>query len=584
MIDSLTPITGEIGGVPAWWVADADGTGLLAASLFFRVGLADQTLATTGWAQVMLDVAIRGADCPPGVSLHLSVQTDVSVIDVSGPPDLVASTLSEVTRRLSHPDRDELMRRCAELADDDPPSDALAESMAWRFGLAGAGSQQCNFLGLRTATPERLLEFGRGAFSRSNAALAFDGPPPLLHLALEDSGPRRPVPDQTEVVPTPGLYHHSRPTVVFTGLVHRSAAAVVTTLIAGNRLTRELRHKQGTSYSPQPGYDRIGLMAQLFLTTDARPGSEQGAAQQMVSIVRSLAAYGATEQELDEYRLAYAADLQDPFLRRIDTRRIAHDVLTWPSGRADTHAEILAEIDRITVSSTMHVASAWSRTGLLGLPFGVEAPNGLPALDGPLTDPPLLDEPNPFLLGTVATHRGLDGDARSPSGTLLCADHTVQLIRAPDRLTVRLMGRPERAESLAAMAAWPDGQRILYRRDGCRLVIDPTKWADSEALIDRIDAAVPESMVARMTPDETIAPPSPLPSAQKSSLYDWGFWGRALAVAFVIMAFRIMDYYQRFDGSTGLLVGLIVGLVAVGALCGMYIGGRPPAAKKPPDS
>ena len=94
----------EVDGVPVYWVP---GERRMRASLWFRAGLADESLPTRGWLHLLEHLALHGRD-----SLRAPINGHVSMLhtsfDVEGDPDDIAAFPQHVCRWLTAPDFSDL--------------------------------------------------------------------------------------------------------------------------------------------------------------------------------------------------------------------------------------------------------------------------------------------------------------------------------------------------------------------------------------------------------------------------------------------------------------------------------------------
>src|SRR5215470_480010 len=144
----------EVDGVPVYWVP---GERRMRASLWFRVGLADESLPQHGWLHLLEHLALHDRD-----SIRAPINGCVTMLhtffDIEGEPDDITSFLQQLCGWLSAPDFSDLdhERRVlrAESATRRPGTIEL--HMLWRYGAQGPGLVGYDEFGLHTADPDQL--------------------------------------------------------------------------------------------------------------------------------------------------------------------------------------------------------------------------------------------------------------------------------------------------------------------------------------------------------------------------------------------------------------------------------------------
>lgn len=414
---------------------------------------------------------------PAYLSVQAETMPDCTVLTVAGPPAEAGSLLSAVAAKLWRPDPARVAGRIEALRRTPRGAGPLTEALFWRFGAVGLGVSRMDRVGLATATPERLAIYARRVFARGNAAVALDAPPPpTLRLDLPEGG-RQPLPRPRQVSSTPASYAHSDPAVILTGLLPRSASALLTVRILEAKVVATLRHAEGVSYSPQGGYLGLGNDAITTLLVDVQPGSEERAAGCIATSLAQLASLGPAPQDLEDQRRAYLQQLRN--LSEHDSRPwlLAQGELTGrPPASID---ELERELSEVSPQSVARDASFWRNSALLGLPPGVSVPDGYPTATAPA---------DPELREVASVHRSLDGDLGE------FGLDEIQLSPQGIRMGTMTFWFAD----VVAMLAWPDGLRQLFRRDGWHLRVEPNLWEGGHGISRALDAAVDPALVAHL--------------------------------------------------------------------------------------
>src|SRR2546430_6864243 len=143
------------------------------ASLWFRAGLADESLPTRGWLHLLEHLALHGRD-----SLRAPINGQVSMLptsfDVEGDPDDIAAFPQHVCRWLTAPDFSDLEheRRVLPAESATRASGSLGLHLLWRYGAQGPGLAGYNEFGLHTAYVEHLRWVAARTYTPGHAGLA----------------------------------------------------------------------------------------------------------------------------------------------------------------------------------------------------------------------------------------------------------------------------------------------------------------------------------------------------------------------------------------------------------------------------
>ena len=134
------------------------------ASLFFRVGQADETLATSGWTHLLEHSALHDWK-DPRLAFNASVGLYETRFDLDGETDAVLEHLLKLTRWLADPDLARIDHEAKVLRAESEQRSVgnVAFNYDWRFGAQGPGLSAYRELGARLGQhrPHR-VEVGLG--------------------------------------------------------------------------------------------------------------------------------------------------------------------------------------------------------------------------------------------------------------------------------------------------------------------------------------------------------------------------------------------------------------------------------------
>lgn len=267
----------EVDGIPCFW---ADGPGPAAAGLLFRVGRADEQLASGGITGLVQRTALAGFG-GRRYDYDGAVDLTTTTFWATGEPEDVAEFVRDVGRALSALDGSPFA----------PPGEeptTLDRMLMMRFGAAGHGLAFYEPFGLRKLGPDDAREWARRWFTRGNAALWMTRPPPAgLRIDLPD-GPRVPPPPPQ---PIPGL---ELPAFAAAG-----DDVIASTMIAPRSAAIGVAHRAVAGRVPGTTTWQFPLTGQLthrFLSVE--PESDTLAS--LVAAFDAVAADGPSGEELDE--------------------------------------------------------------------------------------------------------------------------------------------------------------------------------------------------------------------------------------------------------------------------------------------
>ncbi|MFD4589618.1 M16 family metallopeptidase [Streptomyces rubiginosohelvolus] len=497
----------EVDRIPTL-LAPTSGGGPVTAGLYFRVGAADETLATAGLTHLVEHLALHRH----GVSdLHYNGSTAATHTHfvVSGTAEEVVAYLNGVCASLRDLPVERLatereILRTEQAGRSRGPNHQLP---LWRYGARGYGLVSYPEYGTLHLTADAVRDWAATWFTRDNAVLWITGDtvPEGLDLTLP-AGRRQPLPAPTSALPvTPAYLTGGSGGVVLDGIVRRSTAAALFAEVLSRALFTDLRQKGGYSYTADCGYHpRDADHATITAFADALPQKQDAVIGGFIDVLARLRAGTIAQAELDSARAKFLKQYEIPDVGAAALPSHALNVLTGHENLTpDEHRAHLADV---TVEDLRDVARELYDSALIQVPGrGVDWAGftEAPQWSGPSFGP----EP----LGTV--HRSRASDAVS----LAVGREAVTLSTPRGRISVRY-------DACAAMRVFPDGARHLIGFDAFVVEVEPTLYA--KLTPDRmavIDAAVPAAAVVPMPerdPDEI-----PQPAARRD-----GLKGRALGI------------------------------------------------------
>ncbi|MFG2572860.1 M16 family metallopeptidase [Streptomyces sp. NPDC048481] len=486
-LDGLVAHT-TVDGIPALH-APASGNEIT-AGLFFRVGRADETLATAGITHLVEHLALHRL----GLSdLHYNGATAnaYTLFHVTGSEEEVVEYLNSVCAGL----RDLPMQRL-ETEKEILRTEAAGrgggphhQMPLWRYGAQGYGLSSYSELGTWGLTPDQVRSWAETRFTRDNAVLwiTSDRIPDGLDLTLP-AGSRLPAPAATSALPTtPAYIGGDDGHVVLTSVLRRSTAASVFAEVLGRALFRDLRQEGGYSYSAEADYSpRDARFATLTAYADALPQKQDAVVGGFVDTLARLRAGRIEQAELDSARgkLRKMYDIPDLGAATLPSYALGlllgHRILSPEQHRA--------ELDAVTVQDLHEVArEAWGNALMQAPGRGLDWAG--------LTAAPQHSEA--AVVGT--RHQSLEDE----DVTLVIGAEGVSLLTPRGPVTVRY-------DACAAMTTRPDGSRALTGHDGFSVTVEPTLFRGvTPERVAAIDAAVPRQTTVPLPAREPDRIPQP---------------------------------------------------------------------------
>lgn len=460
----------EIDGIPVFWAATGSEP---AAALIFRVGRADETLATSGVTHLTEHLALYPLGLDTRQHHNGQVDSVTTTFIVRGGPEKITGFLHAVCASLhdlpvARLEAEKRILRAEEAA----RGGAQVMLLTRRYGAATYGLAGLPEYGLGGHTASSVAEWARTWFTRGNAALWLSCPPPDgLRLDLPD-GPAMPPPAPTSALPELPAYFHAPAGGVACGtVVARSAAATVYRAVLADRLRRELRHRQALSYSPSVSYTARDRQAAYLVA------SADGLEESNTLLVSSF----TIEFERLGTALVPAEDVHSAARAMADSRATAAGTLRQlnmsarnvlmgrePRSTAEWQAELLA----VTPEDVRQAAREALSAALFMLPPGTSLFRSryVPAVPGPA--------------GLVAGRRIRSADHPFDQARLVIGADGASLVLGDRVVTVT-------GADCAALLEWPDGGRELVGTDGVSVRVEPALWRLRRGDLARLGASVP---------------------------------------------------------------------------------------------
>ncbi|OCI31975.1 M16 family metallopeptidase [Oerskovia enterophila] len=487
-----------VDGIPVLFAARAiEQDGQRTAGLFFRVGSADETLATAGITHLVEHLALHGRQLAEGH--HNGVTAEgYTLFHVHGTDEEVVAYLNGVCAALTDlpTSRMDVEKQILRTEAQRRAGGPFRPMRQWRYGAQTYGLAGYDELGTRRLGADDVRAWAGERFTRDNAVLFVTGDalPEGLDLSLP-SGARIPAPTASSALPqTPAFFQGEDGHVVLDAVVERSAAAIVLAQVAARALFRDLREVGGYSYTADGDYSRRDATHATFtLYADALPQQQGAVVGGMIDTLARLRLGVIEQAELDAVRV--------PLLKWLDSPDLAADLL--PTYALDVLLEhpvktpetSRAELEAVTVEDLRRVAEDVWAGALLQVPgrAGAEwaglavAPQwSAAAVEG--IRYPRVDNPD------VALVIGLAGVS----------------LTTPDGAATVLF------EDCQLLSARPDGARHLIGADGFAVAIEPTLHVglNGPSIEQGVDARVPEHLVARLPARDPQEIPQPRPPTQ----------------------------------------------------------------------
>jgi len=306
----------EVDGVPVVW---AQGQQPLGASLMFRVGVRDESMATCGITHLIEHLAMSTLG-RRRYDHNASVDLTFTDFTVSGRPAVVVDHMAEVCAGLRALPMERLATEAKVLkAENSPAADPVALAhLRRRFGLRGLGIADVQPPALGHLTAAHVSAFAERFFTRQNAVLALTGPPPDgLRLELPEGTRQTPPANPPLPLPTPMWFELDDEgfglSFDLDGEEPFAREAAQTGLrIALDRAQDELRQRHGWLYHVDFDIFHTEERCPVVFTADPPTAHADDVRKGLTAILRDLHSTGPTDTELAEDLAAVQDYLSHP--------------------------------------------------------------------------------------------------------------------------------------------------------------------------------------------------------------------------------------------------------------------------------
>ncbi|AYF98467.1 insulinase family protein [Protaetiibacter intestinalis] len=516
--------------------------GPLTAGLLFRVGRADEPLVAAGVTHLVEHLALHGRDV--GALDHNGTTNDTfTAFQVTGSERAVVAYLNGLCAALRalplerlEAEKDVLRTERAQGG-----GGAVDIQRTERYGAQGPGIVPYGEVGLGRIDAAAVSEWARTRFTRGNAVLwlTSDRIPAGLDMRLPD-GPRIPVPEWQEAErPHPAYVVGAPGGVLLDAVLPRSAASSMFSRVAGRMLFRELREEAGLSYTAASDYQPIdGARAHVTLQADALPERHEAVTHGVIDVLLRLRAGDVEDRDLDAVRATVA---EIAALAATDVGFLFTSAFDQLMGEpVEDPATFAAESLEIGATEIAEVAELFYADAIAQIPEGDLEWAGFTA--APRWSASAVD-------GEVFPVRG------QPQYALKIGEEGASLHTPEGDVTVRY------ADCVGYLTL-PDGARTLIGRDGFRVVIEPTQYAD-------LDVSTLSTLDERLS-DVTIPlparPPEEIPVGASMRWSGYGPWAGVLGALLALMLTVAFPFALGLSDSvaSGNHDGALIRLTAAG--------------------
>jgi zinc protease len=474
----------EVDGVPASW---ADAPGPFFAGLLFRVGKIDEQLHTAGITHLVEHLALPAWAPKPGLSWNGFVSLTTTGFWAAGEPSAVGGFLEEVTRRLHDLPLARLETERGILRAEEASASRSASGVlsGLRFGAVGIGLLDWFELGLRRLEGDEVARWASERFTRGNAALWLNGPPPPeLRLHLPD-GPRLPPPRHAEPdEELPAFSRWGRGGVSISLWAPRSYPLGLAWISAERRALSRLRYERGLIYGLSAWNDAPNKHdAHIVFVAECTDENVDAVRAGLLDVLEEVAEDGPTLDEHAEWVHGIETDLSDP-----------HEALSVAYGQAedllfDRLQPLEQRLEAFRAGATADAASALRqalRRAILLIPE--EDAEDPPAPFRPFAPAATANVRVDGRKFPVSGIRGLVGRG----GHAVLGEHALAW-RPPDGdgMTIAFA-------DAAALMTWRDGSFQLVDANGNFLLLDPDDVRNGSELAAGVRRAVPPERVIPM--------------------------------------------------------------------------------------
>ena len=289
----------EVDGVACVW-AEGKGDDLLAA-LLFRVGAADESMRINGVSHLVEHLALPTVPIS-GADFNGTTDILTSLCWVRAQPEQTVDLIAQVASSLADPPLAQLPveRTILQAEAAQRPWSHWHNALSLRYGPVAHGLGAYPEYGVRTATDEQIAEWAVTRFTKGNAVLYLNGPPPDGLVLPLPVGERRspPPPKPIPYIDYPSVCPIEQDGCVVLSLVAELSPATVTAMnVAVGRLRQRLRVESGTTYHVSwitEALDRDQM--HVLITADCLPAEVDRTRGLVIATFDDLASDGPTAE------------------------------------------------------------------------------------------------------------------------------------------------------------------------------------------------------------------------------------------------------------------------------------------------
>ncbi len=370
----------EIDGVRCFWVDSNRPT--LRASLMFRQGQADESLSESGWLHLLEHIALHGRG-GGSLSINGSVSFLETTFDAHGPALKVAEHFAALSKWLQSPDLSRFEHERDVLAAEGSTRGGPAlRAFGWRYGARGPGLTNLDELGIGRATADGLEQRAHRVFTRGNAVLVLDGPPPPeFSLALRDGERLPPSPAVPCNDKLPAAYQDDAG-VVMSGVVKRSMGALFLPYVLERMLHERLREDAGAAYAPWSTYQPVDSEHAVAMAgSDVTAKMHVEVSEEIARMIKEIRDTGLPAETIKDAVEQRIQALHDPY----NVVGLAYAAASYvlDGEEPKTFEQIETETREISAFSLQSDVWAFTESLLVGLPGSATVPEGWETLTAP---------------------------------------------------------------------------------------------------------------------------------------------------------------------------------------------------------
>ena len=467
----------QIGGVDAVW-SDTDTDNML--TLRFRVGQADETLATRGFTHLAEHLALRdfeAATYPYNGGTGQTVTSFMALTSAANQVDF-ARTVCERLTAIADGTMDEsvILHEAkvlkAEARQRQPGIvGALSSEL---FGAQGLGLFAHDELGLIDIPVSLFRQWVGRVFTKQNAVAAIHNEPhPDLSFEALLDGERLVVEDPTPMHDNLPAFVRVHGGVGLIAPMRRKNGNAALTAILSDAVTNDLRRSMGVSYAPSFGYSTLSDdWAFLVGVSDITSDSASAGPESFVRHIERLATDGPTDEEVTRQRALWVESKGR--VGAIAGRLEYNAEALLHGGTFTTDESIEEQWAALDVAMVATQAKELATSYLLGVPASAD-----PEVRGVRELPQWTNVEAPA--GKKIAYR----TGRAPAGPfgepyLRLSESALSMVNEGHRsVTVQ-------REDVAVLMRWHDGVHQLVATHGKGISIIPNRWSNPEGVLKTV--------------------------------------------------------------------------------------------------